>query len=87
MLLNLREYYRPTETGETDGLALALELLARPNIRTVPLAGGDTLIGSGDPAIEAVVDLQALGLTEISLAPNLGVLSAQAMVTWAQLRV
>ena len=84
-LLNLREYHRPAEAGEQDGLAQALELLARPQIHTVPLAGGDSLNGSGDPTIEAVVDLQALGLTEISLAPNLGALSAQAMVTRAQL--
>ena len=85
MLLNLREYHRPAEDGEQDGLALALHLLSRPDVHTVPLAGGDSLIGSGDPTIEAVVDLQALGLTEISLAPNLGALSAQAMVTRAQL--
>ena len=84
-LLNLREYHRPAEAGEQDGLAHALDLLARPQVHTVPLAGGDTLNGSGDPTIEAVVDLQALGLTEISLAPNLGALSAQAMVTRAQL--
>ena len=51
----------------------------------MPLAGGDILNGSGDPTIEAVVDLQALGLTEISLAPNLGALSVQAMVKRAQL--
>ena len=85
MLLNLREYHRPAEAGGQDGLAQALELLARPQIHTVALAGGDTLNGSGDPTIEAVVDLQALGLTEISLAPNLGALTAQAMVTRAQL--
>ena len=78
-------YHRPADDGSQDGLAAALELLSRPDVRTVPLAGGDTLIGSGDPTIEAVVDLQALGLTEISLDPNLGALSAQAMVTRAQL--
>ena len=70
MLLNLREYHRPAEAGEQDGLAQALDLLARPQIRTVPLAGGNGLIASGDPTIEAVVDLQALGLTEISLDPE-----------------
>lgn len=85
LLLNLREYHRPADTKEHDGLNRTLELLSRPTIRTVPLAGGDSLIGSGDPTIEAVVDLQALGLTEISLDPNLGALSAQAMVTRAQL--
>ncbi len=85
MLLNLRQYSRPADDGSQDGLAAALRLLSRPDVRTVPLAGGDTLIGSNDPAVEAVVDLQALGLTEISLDPNLGALSAQAMVTRAQL--
>lgn len=85
MLLNLREYHRPADSGTQDGLADALQLLARSDIRTVPLAGGNTLIGAGDPAVEAVVDLQALGLTEISLDPKLGALSAQAMVTRAQL--
>jgi carbon-monoxide dehydrogenase medium subunit len=86
MLLNLRQYSRPADDGSQDGLAVALQLLSRPDVNTVPLAGGDSLNGgSGDPAIEAVVDLQALGLTEISLAPNLGALSAQAMVTRTQL--
>ncbi len=85
LLLNLREYHRPADDEETDGLHRALELLSRPGIRTVPLAGGDALVGSGDSTFEAVVDLQALGLTEISLDPNLGALSAQAMVTRAQL--
>ena len=85
MLLNLRQYARPADDDTQDGLAAALQLLSRPDVRTVPLAGGDSLIGSGDPAIEAVVDLQALGLTEISLDPKLGALSAQAMVTRAQL--
>jgi carbon-monoxide dehydrogenase medium subunit len=85
MLLNLREYHRPAEAGEQDGLAHALDLLARPQVHTVPLAGGDSLNGSGDPTIEAVVDLQALRLTEISLDSRLGALSAQAMVTRTQL--
>jgi carbon-monoxide dehydrogenase medium subunit len=85
MLLNLRQYARPADDDTQDGLAAALQLLSRPDVRTMLLAGGDSLIGSSDPAIEAVVDLQALGLTEISLDPKLGALSAQAMVTRAQL--
>ncbi len=85
MLLNLREYSRPADDGLQDGLGRALELLARPDIRTAPLAGGDTLIGSGDDAIEAVVDLQSLGLDDFSLDSSLGALSAKAMVTRAQL--
>jgi carbon-monoxide dehydrogenase medium subunit len=85
MLLNLHQYYRPSDDGSQDGLARALELLARPDVRTVPLAGGDTLIGAGDRTVEAVVDLQSLGLDSYSLDPNLGALSAKAMVTRAQL--
>lgn len=85
MLLNLHQYFRPSDAGQQDGLAQALELLARPDVRTVPLAGGDTLVGSSDPSIEAVVDLQALGLDELSLDPNLGALSAKAMVTRSRL--
>jgi CO/xanthine dehydrogenase FAD-binding subunit len=57
MLLNLREYHRPRDA---EGFRQALDLLSRPDIRTVPLAGGDTLVGSGDRTVEAVVDLQAL---------------------------
>jgi carbon-monoxide dehydrogenase medium subunit len=64
MLLNLREYCRPAG-GDPSGLDAALALLARPSIRTVPLAGGDGLLGGGSPAVEAVVDLQSLGLDYI----------------------
>jgi len=86
MLLNLREYHRPIETDETDdGLLLALELLSRPNIRTVPLAGGDSLLGSNDPTIEAVVDLQGLGLDWLDTDLNASALQAGAMVTRARL--
>ncbi|MCC7352427.1 MAG: FAD binding domain-containing protein [Anaerolineae bacterium] len=56
MLPNLLEYHRPTSLAE------ALALLNRSEIRTVPLAGGTSLVGSGDPTVGAVVDLQDLGL-------------------------
>ena len=56
MLPNLTEYHRPTSLAE------ALSLLNRREIRTVPLAGGTNLVGSGDPTVGAVVDLQDLGL-------------------------
>ncbi len=85
MLLNLHQYDRPTDDGPHDGLETALKLLARPDVRTVPLAGGDTLLGAGDRTVEAVVDLQGLGLDTYSLDPNLGALSAKAMVTRATL--
>jgi CO/xanthine dehydrogenase FAD-binding subunit len=75
MLLNLREYWRP---GTSDGSGPAdaawqaarldevLALLLRPEVRTVPLAGGDTLLAAADPTVEAVVDLQGLGLDVIA---------------------
>ncbi len=56
---NLAEYHRPT------ALADALALLSRPEIRTVPLAGGTDLVGRADPSIQAVVDLRDLGLSYI----------------------
>ena len=65
-LLNLREYRRPADEGTTGGLERALELLSRPDVRTVPLAGGSALLASSDPAIEAVADLQGLGLDVIT---------------------
>ena len=83
MLLNLREYHRPTDD---EDITRALELLARRDVRTVPLAGGDTLVGSGDPTIEAVVDLQALnGLDFITTDFNVGLLGVGAMTTRAAL--
>jgi carbon-monoxide dehydrogenase medium subunit len=79
MLLNLREYHRP---GDEKGVIRALELLSRPGIRTVPLAGGDTLVGSSDPAVEAVVDLQALDVLDfISMDINTRLLRVGAMTT------
>ena len=55
-LYNLREYHRPTDIDE------AVRLLRRKNIHTIVLAGGTATIGEGDPDIEAVVDLDGLGL-------------------------
>jgi aerobic carbon-monoxide dehydrogenase medium subunit len=75
MLLNLREYWRPgtvagsgpVEAGwQAARLNEVLDLLARPEARTVPLAGGDTLLAGADPTVEAVVDLQGLGLDGIT---------------------
>jgi CO/xanthine dehydrogenase FAD-binding subunit len=79
MLLNLREYHRP---GDAEGVAQALKLLSRPGIRTVLLAGGDTLVGAGDPTVEAVVDLQALAALDfISADVDTRVLRVGAMTT------
>lgn len=59
MAFPLSEYHRPQNLSE------ALELLARCDVRTVPLAGGTNLIGQRDRTTEAVVDLQDLGLAYI----------------------
>ncbi len=83
MLLNLREYHRPAAEGR--GLGDALALLARPGIRTVVLAGGDTLLAAADPTIEAVVDLQGLGLDQLTFDHERGLLHIGALVTRARL--
>ncbi|HQA68106.1 MAG TPA: FAD binding domain-containing protein [Aggregatilineales bacterium] len=72
MLYNLREYHRPRDLDE------ALRLLQRPEIRTVPLAGGTDLVGQRNPDVEAVVDLSELGLDTIHTED--GVLRLGAMV-------
>jgi carbon-monoxide dehydrogenase medium subunit len=81
MLLNLREYHRPATAAPDRALAHALELLARPGIRTVPLAGGDTLLASADPTVEAVVDLQGLGLDAIHIEADASALCIGALAT------
>jgi CO/xanthine dehydrogenase FAD-binding subunit len=56
MLLNLLEY------NWADNIDDALVLLSRPEIKTVPLAGGTYLLGQNDDSIQAVVDLRDLEL-------------------------
>jgi CO/xanthine dehydrogenase FAD-binding subunit len=60
MLFNLLEYHWVEDIDD------ALLLLARTDIRTVPLAGGTYLLGLEDDSIQAVVDLRDLGLAYIS---------------------
>lgn len=57
MLPNLRTYYRPATLEE------AIQLVRPPGV--VPLGGGTHLVPSGDLEVEAVVDLNDLGLTYI----------------------
>ncbi|MCS7351386.1 FAD binding domain-containing protein [Thermoflexus sp.] len=64
MLLNLREYHRPKTLAE------ALALLRRPDIRTVPIGGGTQILAEAAREVEAVVDLQDLGLDFIRLEGN-----------------
>ena len=60
MLRNLAEYHW------AEYLDDALLLLARLDVKTVPLAGGTYLLGLDDESIEAVVDLRELGLSYIT---------------------
>jgi CO/xanthine dehydrogenase FAD-binding subunit len=60
MLLNLVEYHWAEHIDD------ALLLLARLDIKTVPLAGGTYLLGLQDDTISAVVDLRDLGLSYIT---------------------
>lgn len=59
MLLNLLEYHWAEDLDD------ALLLLARSDIKTVPLAGGTYLLGSENEEIQAVVDLRDLELAYI----------------------
>ena len=60
MLRNLVEYYWAEHIDD------ALELLARLDVKTAPLAGGTHLLALDDDTIEAVVDLRELGLSYIT---------------------
>jgi carbon-monoxide dehydrogenase medium subunit len=75
MLINLKHYHRPRD------LQNALYLLQRPSPRTVPLAGGSSLIGSRDRSVEAVVDLQELGLRYVRVDSQTGDLLLGSMAT------
>jgi CO/xanthine dehydrogenase FAD-binding subunit len=59
MLLKLVEYHWAEHIDD------ALLLLGRPEIKTVPLAGGTYLLGLEDDSIQAVVDLRDLGLSYV----------------------
>ncbi|HLX57708.1 MAG TPA: FAD binding domain-containing protein [Ktedonobacteraceae bacterium] len=60
MLLNLLEYHW------VEAIDDALLLIARPDVKTVPLAGGTHLLGLDDESIQAVVDLRDLELAYIN---------------------
>ncbi len=70
------EYHRP------ESLDLALELLQRPGVETVPLGGGTVLNQPSDTPV-AVVDLQKLGLN--TRAQKGSTLEIGATVTLEQL--
>lgn len=77
MLRNLTEYHWAEHIDD------ALLLLARLDVRTVPLAGGTSLLASDDDTIEAVVDLRDLGLSTI--AEDARTIHIGAMTTLQQL--
>jgi len=54
-------YHRPADLAE------ALALLSHPGTHAVPLGGGTHLLAPPHPSIEAVVDLQDLGLDRIEM--------------------
>ncbi len=58
-LRELTEYHQPTTLDE------ALKLLRRTSLKTVPLAGGTSLVPEAAHDIQAVVDLNALELSFI----------------------
>jgi len=55
----LKAYHRPTSVDE------ALQLLSRPNINTAIVGGGTYSIARLSEMVEEVVDLQAVGLTNV----------------------
>ncbi len=58
-LRELTEYHKPATLDE------ALKLLRRTRVKTVPLAGGTTLVPEAARDVQAVVDLNALDLSFI----------------------
>jgi len=58
-LRELTEYHKPETVEE------ALKLLRRTSLKTVPLAGGTSLVPEAARDVQAVVDLSALGLSFI----------------------
>jgi carbon-monoxide dehydrogenase medium subunit len=59
-MLRISEYHRPKTLDD------ALRLLGRDET-AAPLAGGTNLLAARDPRVQTVVDLQALGLDELSV--------------------
>jgi CO/xanthine dehydrogenase FAD-binding subunit len=69
----IKAYHRPTTIDE------ALQLMAQPSIHSTVVAGGTYIIPRLKETVEAVVDLQAVGLT--GLDADTETLTAGAMVT------
>jgi aerobic carbon-monoxide dehydrogenase medium subunit len=74
-LRELTEYHQPTTLDE------ALKLLRRTSVKAVPLAGGTSLVPEAAHDVQAVVDLNALGLSFIQtseVSANFGSLTIGA---------
>jgi aerobic carbon-monoxide dehydrogenase medium subunit len=74
-LRKLTEYHQPTTLDE------ALKLLRRTSLKTVPLAGGTSLVPAAAHDVQAVVDLNALGLSYVQtseVSENFGSLAIGA---------
>ncbi len=56
----LKAYHRPKSVSE------ALRLLARPGVNTAVVAGGVHIVAHMSEMVDEVVDLQAVGLTEVN---------------------
>lgn len=73
-MTTLTAYHRPESVAE------ALQLLNRPVTPTILLAGGTALIGRLPEDVTDIVDLQAVGLREVTHGPQ-GQMTSGAMVT------
>lgn len=73
--MRISEYHRPSTVDE------ALALLSRSDAATAAMGGGTSINGLPDVAPDEVVDLQALGLDEISYGEGRLILGATATLT------
>ncbi|HSM55525.1 MAG TPA: FAD binding domain-containing protein, partial [Candidatus Sulfomarinibacteraceae bacterium] len=71
---NVKNYHRPESVEE------ALALLARENVISAVLAGGTHLNARLPEDVEALVDLQAVGLDEVTHSPDSMALGAMVRV-------
>jgi CO/xanthine dehydrogenase FAD-binding subunit len=79
-LRELTEYHKP-ETIED-----AMKLLRRTSVKTVPLAGGTSLVPEAALDVQAVVDLGALGLSYVRGLSIGATTTLQTIVDQAELR-
>ena len=70
----INEYHRPERIEE------ALRLLTRENQQTKVLAGGTNLGSSEFVSVDAVVDLQALGLNQVGIGSDQIILGAMVRI-------